>query len=157
MSLKASCLCGGVSFSTEAKPAYSAYCHCSECRKFSGSGHSVFLGVRFDTISFHPDSEGHLGAYPKTSTTSLLFCRTCGSSLMARKADTGMAHVRLGCIDTPLPIRPMAHVHCSSAAPWDMMPADSLPRFDTAPMFKSSDALARPATPPQASDSDLNP
>lgn len=157
MSFNASCLCGSVAFSTGASPVYSAYCHCSECRKFSGSGHSAFLGVRFDKLDFNPGSEQYLGTYPKTPKTSMIFCTQCGSSLMARKLDTGLAHVRLGCIDTLMSLRPMAHLHCSSAALWETLPDDKLPRFDTVPQFEGTSAPPSRPAPLPASEIEPNP
>lgn len=157
MSFNASCLCGSVRFSTKARPVYSAYCHCSECRKFSGSGHSAFIGVSFDQLNFNPGSEQYLGTYPKTQKTTMVFCNRCGSSLMAHKLGSGMAHVRLGCIDTPVPLMPMAHLHCSSAALWETLPDDNLPRLDTVPRVEGASSLTSRPGPRPVSDGEPAP
>ncbi|HEY2560506.1 MAG TPA: dihydroxyacetone kinase subunit DhaK [Caldimonas sp.] len=41
--LSGSCLCGSVSFEVRSPFLRFAYCHCSRCRKASGTGHSTNL------------------------------------------------------------------------------------------------------------------
>lgn len=35
------CLCGAVRYEIKGKPVVVARCHCEECQKISGAGHSV--------------------------------------------------------------------------------------------------------------------
>jgi hypothetical protein len=56
------------------------------------------------------------------------FCGHCGSNLYVARPSKGMVHVRLGTLDDDAGIRPMAHVHVASKAPWEVI-ADTLPQF----------------------------
>lgn len=123
------CLCGAVAYRLPDDLAYAGYCHCSDCRRFSGSAFSAFGGIaesRFE-ISRGADRIGH---YDKSAETQLGFCRVCGSSLYARKPARGMIHLRLGTLDDTPSLAPQAHSYFDSKATW-FMPCDTLPRYAT--------------------------
>lgn len=126
------CLCGGVRYEVSGSPLYAGYCHCSQCRRFSGSAFSAFAGVRAEQLRI-AHGEEHIGTYSKTGGTQLRFCTRCGSSLYALKVDHGLVHLRLGSLDGDIALRPQAHVHVASKAPWYDIPNDGLPRYAAAP------------------------
>src|SRR4051812_3693922 len=50
--LRGSCLCREIEYSVDDDFAYMGHCHCSECRKFSGSAFSAFGGVEPAKLRF---------------------------------------------------------------------------------------------------------
>ena len=50
--LKGSCLCGGGAYEMRPPFAFFHYCHCSRCRKSSGSAHSTNILVRGDQFAW---------------------------------------------------------------------------------------------------------
>ncbi|WP_256448887.1 GFA family protein [Methylosinus sp. KRF6] len=44
------CLCSGVRFTATGPPVIVAQCHCEECRRLSGTGHSVGAMLRTDAV-----------------------------------------------------------------------------------------------------------
>ena len=59
-------------------------------------------------------------------------CATCGSLLYSVVRDGQWAHVAMGTlIDTPT-IRPTAHIHVGSKAPWHEI-TDDLPQYQEFP------------------------
>ena len=40
--MKASCLCGGVTYEITGPVLRGRYCHCTDCRKFSGTAHAAW-------------------------------------------------------------------------------------------------------------------
>ena len=61
------------------------------------------------------------------------FCSVCGSSLFGGTWPDGPeVSVRLGALDDDPGIRPQYRSHVASAAVWDEVPEDGLPRFDGA-------------------------
>ena len=44
-SARGSCLCGSVTFEVQGPPSAFRYCHCSRCRKASGSAHAANMLV----------------------------------------------------------------------------------------------------------------
>lgn len=150
--LSGSCLCRAITYQITATPLYSAYCHCSQCRRFSGSAFAAIAGFRMSDLKVMTGAE-LLASYTKTAdadvavapaegrsiggvTTRLRFCKACGSSMFAEKISEGtegLVHLRLGTVETPLSFRPQAHVHLASKAAWFEIPTDGLPRFEGAP------------------------
>ena len=123
--MNGSCLCGGVRYETAGPLAYAGYCHCSQCRKFSGSELSAFGGLAASDISIVQGAE-LLGSYDKTSATRMRFCTRCGSSMFTEKPLTNMVHLRLGTLDTELSVWPQCHVHVDSMPRWSTI-CDGLP------------------------------
>lgn len=50
--IRGSCLCGGVRFEIERAEGPFELCHCSRCRKVSGSAYLTWLGVRREEFRF---------------------------------------------------------------------------------------------------------
>ncbi|MBK6616713.1 GFA family protein [Ottowia sp.] len=127
--VKGSCLCGEVQYEVDAPFLYAGYCHCSECRKFSGSPFSAIGGVQREAFRL-TRGDGKVGQYRKSQASLMHFCNACGSSLFVEKTQVGLLHVRLGTLDESHGVRPQAHVHVASKASWFDIPNDGLPRFD---------------------------
>lgn len=131
--VRGSCLCGGVRFEITAPFRRANYCHCSRCRKHSGSsamaqgrvpreGFRLLAGEDLVQV-FRPD-----GGMVKA------FCRACGSSLFGGTWPEGPeVSVRLGTLDDDPGIRPQYRSFVGSKAAWDSLPDDGLPRFEGRP------------------------
>jgi hypothetical protein len=62
-----------------------------------------------------------------------VFCGRCGSPLFKRSVDRPqVVRLRLGCLDTEIDERPMAHVFVVEKPRWSEI-CDDLPRYDTRP------------------------
>jgi len=130
--LEGSCLCGAIQYAVGERFLYAVYCHCSDCRKFSGSAFSVVAGVRSSAFTLTRGDEVTAGSYQKTPASRMRFCTRCGSSLFVEKLEQGMVHVRLGALDSPSPVTPQAHVYVRSKADWYVI-TDDLPQFEEGP------------------------
>jgi hypothetical protein len=96
---------------------YSAFCHCSECRKISGSAF-VSFGTLSSTNLIVLKGEENIQMYDKNSETVECFCQTCGSNLYNFKHTMGYVNIRLGVLDQDPTLRPLAHMNVSSKASW---------------------------------------
>jgi hypothetical protein len=80
--IKGSCLCQAVKYQFHG-PGYAfQYCHCSRCRKFTGSAHGSNIIIdpkNFEWLSGE-DMVGRF-EYPEAKHFATCFCRNCGSSL----------------------------------------------------------------------------
>jgi hypothetical protein len=127
--LAGSCLCGGVRFVVFGPFRRANHCHCSRCRKHSGAfgltqGRVAREDFRLlagaELIRVHRPSDGAAKA----------FCQECGSSLFGGDwPDGDEVSVRLGALDADPAIRPEYHSYVDSAADWDVIPDDELPRY----------------------------
>jgi hypothetical protein len=60
-----------------------------------------------------------------------LFCPECGSALFSQgQVDPAQMTIRMGAFDSDPGIRPQARYHAATAAVWEPIPDDGLPRHD---------------------------
>ncbi|HET6806529.1 MAG TPA: GFA family protein [Frateuria sp.] len=129
--LKGSCLCRQVSFEVADEFIFLGYCHCSECRKWTGSAFATGGMVPASALTLTAGSEV-VRHYRKSVQTELVFCGQCGSSLYSRKLLVDRCIVRLGTLDDTPTRAPNVHIYCASKAPWyEIM--DALPQYDELP------------------------
>ena len=129
--LTGSCLCGSVKIQVSDSFGFVGYCHCSECRKWSGSAFGTGALVSPEGFSI-VSGEELVSYYNSSEQTVLGFCSNCGSSLFSRKVKLGKYIVRLGILDDAPTQRPDIHIFAASKAPWFEI-ADQLDIFDTVP------------------------
>ncbi|NIZ14343.1 GFA family protein [Phaeobacter sp. HF9A] len=113
------CLCGTVRFQIDGAFESFFLCHCSRCRKDSGSAHSANLFSSTARLAW-VSGEENVKAFHLPGTRHVkCFCTTCGSALPVAQAADGVLMVPAGALDSPINIRPNAHICCSSRADWD--------------------------------------
>jgi hypothetical protein len=122
-----SCLCGAVQYEIAAPFIYAGNCHCSQCRRASGSAFNSFAGVRQEALRI-TSGEAELSTYAKGTDSILKFCKVCGSNLFSVKPGSGLVHIRMGTLLDEPGIQPMVHVFVGSKAPWHKI-TDTLPQF----------------------------
>lgn len=127
-----SCLCGAVRFRIDG--AFDAFflCHCSRCRKDTGSAHGANLFSQAGKITWLAGGD-KVWTYRVPGTRhEHSFCPECGSSL-PRDGDGGLPLVvPAGSLDAPPGIEPTAHICLADRAEWDDALADA-PRLDDLP------------------------
>jgi len=128
-----SCLCGGVQFEVTLPFRRANHCHCSRCRKHSGT--FVLTQARVAQEQFKLLSgEELLQSFRPPNGMAKVFCTVCGSSLFGGTWPDGPEiSVRLGALDGDPGIRPQYHSHVASRAAWDELADDGLPRYDEGP------------------------
>ncbi|HEY9142712.1 MAG TPA: GFA family protein [Arenimonas sp.] len=112
-----SCLCGSVRFVIEGSFDHFYLCHCSHCRKDSGSSNSANLFSSNAKLTW-------LGGQDRVATYRLpdtrharSFCATCGSALPFSSTD--LLVVPAGSLDTDIAMAPDGHIFTSRRARWD--------------------------------------
>jgi hypothetical protein len=137
--LRGECLCGAVRFEVTEPFLTAGYCHCSHCQRRTGTGSSANGRLRREALHILQGHEQLTDYRPSAQWKPKVFCARCGSALFGgdRFADEEVV-VRLGSLDTDPGIRPRFHAFVASAAPWEPLPDDGLPRYPRSP----SDAAA---------------
>jgi hypothetical protein len=123
--LSGSCLCGAVRYQVPDEFRYSLICHCSQCRRATGSAFKPFAGIereKLQLISGQDATMRHGG-----SSTYDLHCARCGSLLYSDIGSSAYVHVTLGTLVDSPSIRPSAHIFVGSRAPWEQI-TDDLPQ-----------------------------
>jgi hypothetical protein len=132
VSLKGSCLCGAVTFEVQPPFPRMVHCHCSRCRKATGTGHATNLYVQPDQLKWL-SGQASIARYDLPSARSFAkwFCAQCGSPLPRITRSGKTAVVPAGSLDTAPPLAPTDHIFWGSRASWAC--ADSLPTHDEYP------------------------
>ncbi len=125
--LTGKCFCGAVQYAVADEFVYAMNCHCSNCRRTTGSAFKPFAGIErekfsvsngADTLMLYGDASGHDA-----------HCGTCGSLLYSLVRAGAYVHVAMGTlIDNPS-IRPTRHIFVGSKAPWFTI-TDDLPQYE---------------------------
>lgn len=130
--LSGRCLCGTVRFHITGRLGPIGYCHCSQCRRASGTAFAANADVRRGEIQFDSGLD-RVSEYESSPGKFRAFCARCGSPVYSRTtSDPGHLRVRLGTLDQDPGRRSLAHVWVSSKAPWFEI-GDALPQFPEGP------------------------
>jgi hypothetical protein len=130
--LTGGCLCGGVRFEVTLPFSDANYCHCSRCRKHSGTFGSIVGHVPRSQVHVL-EGEELIRVYEPPGGRVKAFCSVCGSSLFGNEWPEGdEIAIRFGALDGDPGMRPDFHVFVDSRAAWDELPDDGLPRHGEA-------------------------
>src|SRR6478609_7060340 len=114
--LAGECFCRAVRYAVADEFAYALNCHCSNCRRTTGSAFKPFAGIareKFSVTSEHDD----LMTYGD-ETAHDAHCRRCGSLLYSAVREGAFVHVAMGTLIDAPSIRPTAHIFVGSKALW---------------------------------------
>jgi len=111
------CLCGEVRYTVHGVFERFYLCHCSHCRKDTGSAHAANLFSSSAKLTWH-SGEASITTFQLAGTRHVRsFCAKCGSPVPF--ADTHMLVVPAGGLDTDPRILPDGHIFAGSRATWD--------------------------------------
>ena len=131
--MRGSCLCGAVRFEVAGPFDGVVHCHCASCKKLAGGGSTTSGRIATDAIRILEGREV-LRTFQPADGRSKTFCTLCGSNLFgAGWPDSEVAAVRLASLDERVDQAPQAHIFVGSVAPWEVLPEDGLPRYETRP------------------------
>ena len=137
--IRGSCLCGGVRFEVARVLGPFELCHCTRCRKVSGSAFAA--GLRVASGGFRILSgrelirhyEAPLLEVPPAYATS--FCSRCGSPVPYPPPEAESFEVPAGLLDSDPGFRPDRHIFIEHEAPWHSGLGE-LPRLTKAQLRK---------------------
>jgi hypothetical protein len=124
--LHGKCFCGTVQYAVPDEFLYAANCHCSNCRRTTGSAFKPFAGIEREKLTL---TQGHadlliFGDEQGNDT----HCKLCGSLLYSIVRAGAYVHVAMGTLVDAPTIRPTKHIFVGSKAPWFTI-TDDLPQY----------------------------
>lgn len=124
------CHCGAVRYTVAGDPIYTALCHCSDCRRWSGAPMASWIAFTADKLQV----SGVTTTYESSDHGRREFCPACGTSLFYRNEDMlpGLVDIPSGTLDDPGADAPLLHVQVAERLPW-MDEIESLPKFAAYP------------------------
>ena len=133
------CLCNAVRFEVDEITGPFELCHCSRCRKGSGSSHAAMVGVNASGYRITKGDE-----LIKTVVLDLIdrppayahsFCGDCGSPVTLLNADADWLEIPAGSFDDDIPLTPDKHVYVELKPNWDSI-TDNLPSYTKSELAK---------------------
>jgi len=123
------CLCGEVQVQINGEISDIIHCHCSLCRKNSGTAYATNGFINADDFTIKSGEES-LTRFSFKPGKNRHFCTKCGSPVYSSNdQDPARYRIRLGLLDSDIAERPTSHNFVSSKANWEDLDAN-LPRYD---------------------------
>ncbi|MFT3729616.1 MAG: GFA family protein [Terricaulis sp.] len=125
-----SCLCGGVAFEISGKTSPIGQCHCSKCRKVSGTDGNAVLITRVENLTWQRGQDlVRKYLVPNGNGWCSSFCGTCGSPTPHTDNAGKIYFVPAGLLDDDPGCRGYAaHIWVGSKAPWSTL-SDEAPKY----------------------------
>ena len=114
-----SCLCGEVSFKIGCTIDSFFLCHCKFCQKDTGSAHAANLFCRNSNFNWLSGEELVKSFHLPSTRHTKSFCSNCGSAVPSVQRELKFVVVPAGSLDSPLNLKPNAHLFMSSKANWE--------------------------------------
>jgi hypothetical protein len=122
------CFCGAVTIEVTGEPAGAGYCHCKNCRSWSGGPVNAFTLWPLDAVTV-TQGEDQIDEYNENEQTYRQWCKACGGHLMGRHPQWGLMDVYAATIPD-FPFQAGVHVNYESA----VLPIkDGLPKMKDFP------------------------
>ncbi|WP_353981905.1 GFA family protein [Salinicola endophyticus] len=130
--VEGSCLCGKITYRIDIYPDKVFNCHCRFCRKAHGADYATMAMADAASLTLN-DESGCLREHQGAAGGYRAFCADCGTRLMNYSPDRQRFFlIALSTVDTPLEVKPAAHINLESKAPW-CEPAAGIPQFPAFP------------------------
>ena len=126
--IRGSCLCGEVRFRYSRAVTPVGMCHCSLCRKVSGTASNAVIVVP-ETDFEWVCGEDLRQRFARPSGWHTTFCRRCGSPLPQTLRGAAAYWVPAGLLDDDPGVRVGGHIFVGSKAAWDEIGGDA-PQFE---------------------------
>ena len=129
--LAGNCMCGAVRYVVADEFLYAMNCHCSDCRRTTGSAFKPFAGIEREKLRVIKGESDLMGFGGEKAHDA--HCKLCGSLLYSVVSDGALVHVAMGTLVDDPSIRPTQHIFVGSKAGWFTI-TDDLPQFEEFPM-----------------------
>lgn len=129
--LSGGCHCGAVRYTVSGAPAYTALCHCSDCRKSAGAPMVAWAAFPEGNFAL---TQGEPRRFSAGGASIRNFCATCGTGLFFTNAEVlpGLVDIQAATLDDPETMPPGIHVQAAERLGW-MDGIDALPSFPRYP------------------------
>jgi len=127
--VRGSCLCGAVQYQVTGDTKRFYHCHCTRCRKATGTGHASNLVMSPLSSITWLKGEDQLARYkvPEAERFYNCFCQKCGAPMPRVVPELDAVLIPAGSLDTEPPVAPQGRIFWDSRAGWSC--TDELPVY----------------------------
>ena len=126
--IRGNCFCGRCSYLATGDLVDVLHCHCTICRKLTGSAFSTYAGVSHANFKWLCDTTS-MNEYKSSERVSRFLCSTCGSLVASIDYDEkNTIYLTAGLINTNTKINVEYHQFVSSKVSWFEI-EDDLPQY----------------------------
>ena len=102
------CYCGAVALEASGSPIDMGYCHCENCRRYSGAPLSAFTLWKPENVRITQGAE-FLSRFKSSEISDRRYCTKCGSHLIVDHPTLGLTDIRA--VLPTLAFRPTVHLN----------------------------------------------
>jgi len=132
--MRGKCLCGEVEFVVSGTLPNIYQCHCSLCRKATGSASNTALIVQSESFQWVCGQE-RIASFVKDAGYRSDFCSKCGSPLPNPLKGGAEYWIPVGLFEDNANLEIAAHLHVGSKASWDVIASSGI-QYQEAPDLK---------------------
>ena len=142
--MRGKCLCGVIEFELDGDVPNLYQCHCSLCRKVTGSAANAALRIAADRFEWISGND-QIREFITESGFKSHFCSTCGSPVPNLTSNDRAYWIPVGLLEETGQLELVAHLYVESRASWDVI-ADAGEQFDEMPNVEALDRLLQQGT-----------
>ncbi len=134
------CLCGTCSYEIDGDPVVVAQCHCLDCQRITGTGHSTGAMFAESGVRLSGEFSTFSTASEAGNTVTRLFCGTCGSPLYGTNSGApGFVTVSMGTLNASDHLMPQVAIFTRTRRAWDMNEPDL--QYEAQPSWAPADPV----------------
>ena len=128
------CLCGAIRFDVTGEPEIVAHCHCEDCQRWTGAGHSTAAMYAKTNFTMAGDTIGEFTLVADNGNeVTRGFCTACGSPIYGHNSGNELFQsVMLGTLDDSSGLMPVAVIFTRNHKDWDVLD-ETMMGFETQP------------------------
>lgn len=123
------CFCGAIEIEATGSPLEMGYCHCADCRAWSGAPFAAFTLWPEESVRI-VRGEDQVGRFNRSGMSERLFCTTCGGHLLVNHREMGCTDVLAAILPT-VAFAPELHLNYAGRV---MPVGDGLPKLRDFPV-----------------------
>lgn len=114
--MEGGCLCGSLRYRLTGKPFAADYCHCSICRKQSGSVVVAWMDFKSEQVEWLSAKPSY---YQSSAHVERGFCSQCGSTLtFGDSRYKEFTTLTIASLDDANLVKPTYHIHTKDQVSW---------------------------------------
>ena len=129
LSLKASCLCGGIQLRTHGYHRDVENCHCVQCMKTHGH-YAAYTNIGEQNVKFL--KKRTLKWFTSSKRAKRGFCNKCGASLFFKVIDSNLLYISAGMFNGPTKLKTTMNVFVKGKSDYYKL-NNRLPKFNRYP------------------------